>query len=206
MARFRHRHLLVLLVVATFVPTSVMASYTLTCASYGNRYRYCSGNTNGQVRLVERLSGYGCYQGRDWGYDNNGVWVSNGCSARFEVGGGGGHNNDAGNAVAVVAGLAILGAIIASADKDNRPSAPDHPQYSGVPPWAVGSFYGQDPYSRAWQTLAIDPNGGVARYVNGYPPVYGNFSNGAIYFGGQGMAVQPSGGGLSIGGAFFRRQ
>jgi hypothetical protein len=211
MALFTARRLLASLLVAA-LPTSALANYTINCESNGNRYQYCNANTSGYVRIVNQMSRNACIQGRTWGYDWNGVWVSNGCRARFEVGGrdtgggGGGGNNDAGNALAVAGGLAILGAIIANSDNNNPPSQPARPVYSNVPPWAIGSFYGQDPYSGNWQTISIDPNGGVARYVNGYPAAYGNFNNGAIYFGGQGLAVQPSGNGLAIGGSFYSRQ
>jgi hypothetical protein len=211
-----HHRLLVALALALAAPVA-LADYQIKCESNGNRYQYCNANTSGKVRLVQQMSSSNCRQGRDWGYDWNGVWVSNGCRARFQVGGkntgGGGNNNnnnrnDAGTAVAVAGGLAILGAIIASSDNDNRPAPPPQPQpyYSGVPPWGVGSFYGQDPYNGAWQTISIDPNGGVVRYVNGYPPAYGSFANGALYINGQTLPLQPAGGGVMIANAFYRRQ
>ncbi|MBS0319350.1 MAG: DUF3011 domain-containing protein [Proteobacteria bacterium] len=197
------------------VPAVALADYEITCSSNGNRYQYCNANTSGRVRLLQTYSHSPCRQGRDWGYDWNGVWVSNGCRARFRVGGddtsGGGGKNNAGGAVAAVAGLAILGAIIANADNDNTPppaqyTPPPQPYYGGVPPWAVGTFSGRNPYNGATETVSIDPNGGAVRYVSGYPPVYGNFANGMLYFGPQTMALQPSGGGITLAGAYYRRQ
>jgi len=41
------------------------------------------------VRIGRRLSDAPCVQGRSWGYDNRGVWVSQGCRAEFIVGAGG---------------------------------------------------------------------------------------------------------------------
>ncbi len=195
-------------------PAVALADYEITCNSNGNRYQYCNANTSGRVRLVAQYSHNSCRQGRDWGYDWNGVWVSNGCRARFRVGGNdtsGGGKNDAGNAVAAVAGVAILGAIIASAENSNSAPPPQYapppqPSYYGVPPWAVGTFYGRNPYNGANESVSIDPNGGVVRYVNGYPPVYGNFADGMLYFGSQSRALQPSGGGITLGGSYYRRQ
>jgi len=40
---------------------------------------------NSYVRLVKRLSDAPCEEGRSWGYDRSGVWVSRGCRAEFEV-------------------------------------------------------------------------------------------------------------------------
>jgi hypothetical protein len=45
---------------------------------------------------------------------------------------GGGNDNNAGSAIAVAAGLATRGTIIANTDNDNRPSSPSPPQYSGT--------------------------------------------------------------------------
>jgi Protein of unknown function (DUF3011) len=57
--------------------------YTVTCVSDG-RLRTCAwDNRRGTPRLIERLSNNRCDQGRDWGYDSRGLWVDNGCRARF---------------------------------------------------------------------------------------------------------------------------
>jgi hypothetical protein len=192
-------------------PGAALAGYSVRCESNGNRYQYCSANTGGKVRLVEQYSRSGCSQGRDWGYDWNGVWVSNGCRARFDVGGSDSNrNNDAGKALAVAGGLAILGAMIAQSQNEDRNQNSgwngDNHYYSNVPPWAVGTFYGQDRRSGIWETISIDPNGGVVRYANGFPPLYGNFNNGAIIIQGQAAAIQPAAGGIAIRGAFYGRQ
>lgn len=215
---------------ACLLPLAMPASanYTLRCESSGNRYNYCNANTDGRVRMVERLSKNGCRQGRDWGYDWNGVWVSNGCRAKFEVGGrktsgGGGGRDDAGKAAVAVGGLAILGAIIANANKEETfAAAPvaatpapvaappawngDRPDYVAVPPWAIGTFDGRDAYSGVVETISIDPNGGVARYTPGAQPLYGNFSDGQIVIQGRAAAVQEAAGGIMLRGALYRRQ
>jgi hypothetical protein len=57
--------------------------YTVTCVSDG-RLRTCAWDARrGSPRLIERLSYNRCDQGRDWGYDRSGLWVDNGCRARF---------------------------------------------------------------------------------------------------------------------------
>lgn len=66
------------------------------CESMDKRTRHCNIDTRRGVQLTRRLSDAPCVQGRTWGYDNRGVWVSNGCRAEFVSGGGGyrpGHGN-----------------------------------------------------------------------------------------------------------------
>jgi hypothetical protein len=60
---------------------------TLVCSSRGAPRRYCPADVGyGAVALVRQLGGAPCVFGRNWAYDRNGVWVSQGCSAEFEVG------------------------------------------------------------------------------------------------------------------------
>ena len=61
---------------------------TFRCESEDHRVRRCNVNTSGGVRLVRQESDAPCVQGRTWGYDRDGVWVSGGCRARFAIGGG----------------------------------------------------------------------------------------------------------------------
>jgi len=58
------------------------------CESQDNRVRRCGADTRYGVRINRQLSSSACIQGRSWGYDNSGVWVSNGCRAEFVTGGG----------------------------------------------------------------------------------------------------------------------
>jgi hypothetical protein len=64
------------------------AGQTFRCESQDGRMRRCSVDTRYGVRLSRRLSDSPCVQGRSWGYDNSGVWVSNGCRAEFVTGDG----------------------------------------------------------------------------------------------------------------------
>ena len=58
------------------------------CSSKDGRTRYCNVDTRGGVRIVRQESRSPCVQGRSWGYDRRGIWVANGCRARFQLGGG----------------------------------------------------------------------------------------------------------------------
>lgn len=66
---------------------------TIVCESDQHRSRYCPADTRDGVRLVQQLSRSGCYHGKTWGYDERGIWVSQGCRARFEVGDGSHHDH-----------------------------------------------------------------------------------------------------------------
>lgn len=61
------------------------------CESQDERTRHCRADTRGGVRMIRQLSDSPCIQGRSWGYDNSGVWVSRGCRAEFVAGAGGGY-------------------------------------------------------------------------------------------------------------------
>lgn len=60
---------------------------TFVCESVDGQPRYCRTDTRGGVRLIRQLSKSKCYEGRTWGYDRGGVWVTDGCRAKFEIGG-----------------------------------------------------------------------------------------------------------------------
>ena len=76
-----------LVCIAAARPAPAAAQQIITCQSYENRTTHCSVNTSGGVRLVRQLSDASCARGRSWGTDRNGIWVSRGCRAQFEVGG-----------------------------------------------------------------------------------------------------------------------
>lgn len=59
------------------------------CESSNGRTNYCNVDTRGGVRLVRQLSDAGCIRGRDWGANERGIWVTDGCRAEFELGGSG---------------------------------------------------------------------------------------------------------------------
>ncbi len=51
------------------------------CESRYGQVRTCQANTSGRVEFVQNLSNVNC--DNRWGYDNNGIWVKDGCKARF---------------------------------------------------------------------------------------------------------------------------
>lgn len=55
------------------------------CESSKNGRNHCMADTAAGVRLARQISDSACRFGRDWGYDANGIWVSNGCRAEFGV-------------------------------------------------------------------------------------------------------------------------
>ena len=62
----------------------VASAQIVLCESDSQRTRYCDVDTRGGVRLVKQHSRAPCIEGRTWGYDRRGVWVSAGCRAEFE--------------------------------------------------------------------------------------------------------------------------
>lgn len=59
----------------------------LTCESDDYRYRMCQVDTGrgGDVRIVRQISNTACIEGRTWGWNRAGIWVSGGCAAVFRV-------------------------------------------------------------------------------------------------------------------------
>ena len=62
----------------------------VTCESHDQNTNYCAIDTRGGVVLVRQLSRGACIEGRSWGWDRRGVWVSQGCRGEFQSGRGGG--------------------------------------------------------------------------------------------------------------------
>ena len=56
-----------------------------TCESHDRRQEYCEVDARGGVVLVNQLSRTSCVEGRTWGWDGRGVWVSGGCRAEFAL-------------------------------------------------------------------------------------------------------------------------
>lgn len=57
----------------------------VVCESRDRRTNYCSADTRGGVRLVRQLSDRRCVRGGNWGTNQRGIWVTDGCRAEFEV-------------------------------------------------------------------------------------------------------------------------
>jgi Protein of unknown function (DUF3011) len=63
----------------------VASAVRLSCESRDYRRSYCAtGGTIASARLVTQTSRSACVQGRTWGFDSNGIWVTQGCSGEFD--------------------------------------------------------------------------------------------------------------------------
>lgn len=79
-----------LALLALAAPMAASAQYggtrTVRCESDNGRTELCRVDTRGGVRLVDQTSRAACIQGRTWGADERGIWVTNGCRGKFQVG------------------------------------------------------------------------------------------------------------------------
>lgn len=66
-------------------PTEAAAQDRVRCESRDRERTYCTADTRGGVRLVRQISDADCVNGRTWGADRRGIWVTRGCRADFEV-------------------------------------------------------------------------------------------------------------------------
>ncbi len=55
------------------------------CDSNDRRQRRCNMTIRSDARLLRQKSGSACIEGQSWGWDRNGLWVSNGCRGQFQV-------------------------------------------------------------------------------------------------------------------------
>ena len=82
---------LTLALAAALFLTAVAASpppsgSTVTCASELGGRNHCPADTSAGVALVRSLGAAPCLLGRTWGYDDKGIWVSDGCGGEFFAG------------------------------------------------------------------------------------------------------------------------
>jgi DUF3011 family protein len=63
--------------------TTPGALLRVTCVSAGADRTYCPGDTSSGVLLLQSTGTGECLLGRTWGYDQRGVWVSDGCAGEF---------------------------------------------------------------------------------------------------------------------------
>jgi hypothetical protein len=74
----------VLLVAA---PPGLLAQVaTVKCASKPGERQHCPADTSGGVAIARSQGGAACLLGKTWGYDDKGIWVSDGCDGEFVVG------------------------------------------------------------------------------------------------------------------------
>lgn len=68
-----------------FFVAEVSSAKVVVCESEGKRYRFCEVEVTGPVKIIKQLSDAPCVEGQTWGYDRYGIWVTNGCRAKFEI-------------------------------------------------------------------------------------------------------------------------
>ena len=69
-------------------PTSQSTPIVITCLSKQGERQVCKADTTAGAVLVRSIGDTECLLGKNWGYDDAGVWVSNGCGGEFGVGNG----------------------------------------------------------------------------------------------------------------------
>ena len=58
----------------------------LVCESILHDRKHCPADTSYGVELARQISKSDCVRGEDWGFDEKGVWVNNGCRGEFVLG------------------------------------------------------------------------------------------------------------------------
>ena len=66
--------------------TQVTVSSVVTCTSTGEQHQHCAADTSAGVVMLRATGETACLLGRNWGYDAQGVWVSEGCGGQFATG------------------------------------------------------------------------------------------------------------------------
>jgi hypothetical protein len=69
-----------------FVPGEALAQRVVKVESQNGQYKYQRTSTSGGVRLKRQISRDACIEGQTWGFDRNGIWVTKGCRAEFQIG------------------------------------------------------------------------------------------------------------------------
>jgi Protein of unknown function (DUF3011) len=62
------------------------AAATVSCVSKAGERIHCAADTSAGVVLQQQSSSALCLLGKSWGYDDKGVWVSDGCGGLFQLG------------------------------------------------------------------------------------------------------------------------
>jgi len=70
---------------AAAIPAAVQTP-TISCQSPPGSREHCAADTSKGVLLAKSSGAAPCLLGKSWGYDDTGIWVSDGCSGDFQVG------------------------------------------------------------------------------------------------------------------------
>jgi predicted porin len=67
-------------------PASQSVPQVISCVSKPGERQVCAADTAAGVALLRSTGEASCLLGKTWGYDNAGVWVSDGCGGEFAIG------------------------------------------------------------------------------------------------------------------------
>ena len=67
-------------------PATVSCASDAADPSDASAQRHCAADTSGGIALMRATGSAPCLLGRNWGYDDQGVWVSGGCGGEFMLG------------------------------------------------------------------------------------------------------------------------
>ena len=170
------------------------ADYTVRCGSIDGRHNTCRLSQPGYVTIERKISGASCNQGRSWDYDRREIWVDHGCEADFRVEThNGSSSSDASKVAAVVATVAILGALAANKDhiddskyRDDSYYGPRHTSY--VPGWMVGTFRGYNSQYGADVEMRIESDGRMTAHTRG-ETLRGWVNDGELHVGGAVFSI-----------------
>lgn len=159
--------MIVAAVAGVLATAPAQAAGELECRSPGYRYNFCPADTGNNVQLLQQSSRAACNYGRSWGYDARGIWVDNGCAARFRYGHDHHSSHGADGAAAAVVGALIIAALVNSQSHHSsgeHDSGSRDSHDSNVPDWVIGRFAGQDVDNGLQIELAIDRRGRIDGY------------------------------------------
>jgi hypothetical protein len=62
------------------------AATTVVCESKAGERKVCPADASAGVALVKSTGASSCLLGKTWGYDDKGIWVTDGCGGEFQLG------------------------------------------------------------------------------------------------------------------------
>lgn len=185
----------------------------VTCESKYMRHEYCPIGEHGEVKVMTAYGRHPCIEGQTWGTDDSGIWVDQGCYAKFWVDDKRSSRSSRNTAIAAGIGIAAIAAAIASQRHDQGqgqgyvppattlpsypPSQPNY-GYGYVPSSQIGRWHGFNAVHRADITVDIEPSGRVMYYAVGQQ-VSGRLASNRIYYdNGTSYALEPTGNGFVL--------
>ena len=83
-----HRWLAILGAALALGTAGAAAAQSIHCESRDYRRNFCATGQITGAQIISQTSNAACVQGRSWGWDRNGIWVSDGCAGDFAFQGG----------------------------------------------------------------------------------------------------------------------